>query len=90
MAAHERSRSSATPSSTQDDFISRIQVARGARGLTVEALANLTGLSATAITDIENGRVKRPRVQTVTALARVLGLDAGELLTLLRTKEEVA
>jgi len=43
-------------------------------------LSKRAGLNARAVTDIQQGRVKSPRVQTVLALETALGLSAGTLL----------
>jgi tetratricopeptide (TPR) repeat protein/transcriptional regulator with XRE-family HTH domain len=56
---------------------------RRAAGLTQEELAELAGLSARAIADIERGRTSRPYRSSVRALAAALNLseDERELLT---------
>ncbi|WP_052681617.1 helix-turn-helix domain-containing protein [Saccharothrix sp. ST-888] len=60
---------------------------RQARGLTIEELAEVSGVSGRAIGDMERGRSLRPQRGTVTALAQGLGLDEAvhaELLALAR------
>lgn len=64
----------------QSNFATRLRLARGRRGFTIAALAGRAGVSATAITDLELGRVKRPRIQTVVALADALGIDPADLV----------
>ncbi|WP_203947426.1 XRE family transcriptional regulator [Planotetraspora thailandica] len=60
---------------------------RQARGLTLEELAEASGVSGRAIGDMERGRSLRPHRGTVAALAQGLQLDEGmraELLTAAR------
>ncbi len=47
-------------------------------GLTQEALAAMTGLSARRISELESGRVARPRKSTVTLLADAFGLQGAD------------
>lgn len=61
-------------------FGNRLRLARGRRGFTVEALAARANLSATAITNLENDKVNRPRIQTILALAAALNIEPAELL----------
>jgi transcriptional regulator with XRE-family HTH domain len=53
--------------------------------LTQEELADGSGVSVRAISDMERGRAKGPRRRTVEALARVLGLNDAEQSELLDT-----
>jgi len=48
--------------------------------MTQEALAEATGLHRTQISLIERGLRKRPRLETLVALARALGMTASELV----------
>lgn len=64
----------------QLSFSQRLRIARGRRNLTVEGLAKRSGLSTTTIVDLEHGRVKRPRIQTLTALAEALHVEVADLL----------
>ncbi|MEU6497313.1 helix-turn-helix domain-containing protein [Streptomyces sp. NPDC046984] len=48
---------------------------RRARGLTIEELAEASGVSGRAIGDMERGRSRRPHRGTLTALSQGLGLD---------------
>jgi len=52
---------------------------RGALGLTLEQLAERSGLTPNYIGTVENGR-RDPSLSTVLALAKGLGLAPGELL----------
>jgi tetratricopeptide (TPR) repeat protein/transcriptional regulator with XRE-family HTH domain len=52
-----------------------LRQSRTAAGLTLEELAERSGLSVRAISDMERGRTVRPRRSTVEILSRVLGLD---------------
>ncbi|HEY0804610.1 MAG TPA: helix-turn-helix domain-containing protein, partial [Pseudonocardiaceae bacterium] len=56
-------------------------------GLTQEELAARSGLSTRAISDLERGRVDRPRRRTVQALASALEPTGAALLTLLAPDE---
>jgi non-specific serine/threonine protein kinase len=51
---------------------------RLARGLTQEALAERAGLSAHAVSDLERGGGRTPRLETVTLLAQALALPAEQ------------
>jgi tetratricopeptide (TPR) repeat protein/transcriptional regulator with XRE-family HTH domain len=53
----------------------QLRQSRTAAGLTLEELAERSGLSVRAISDMERGRTIRPRRTTVEVLSRVLGLD---------------
>ncbi|WFE24993.1 NB-ARC domain-containing protein [Solwaraspora sp. WMMD791] len=52
---------------------------RVAAGLTQEELAERTGLSVRAVSDLERNRVARPRRATITRLAAAFGLSEEEL-----------
>jgi tetratricopeptide (TPR) repeat protein/DNA-binding XRE family transcriptional regulator len=54
-------------------------------GLTQEELAERTGLSVRAISDMERGITSRPHGSTVSTLAGALGLDESESAELART-----
>lgn len=56
---------------------------RQSRGLTLEELAEASGVSARAIGDMERGRSLRPRRGTIAALAQGLELDESRSATLL-------
>lgn len=62
------------------DFGTRVRIARGEAGLSVEHLAKLAGLSPAGISLIESGASKRPRIQTVAKLAEALHIPTAELL----------
>jgi transcriptional regulator with XRE-family HTH domain len=57
----------------------RLRRLREAAGLTQQELANQAGLSISAVTQTESGQKKDPRLSTVLALARVLGVTLDEL-----------
>ena len=57
---------------------------RGMAGLSQRELAARSGLSVTAVRDLEQGRSRRPRAGSLTALARALGLNAEQAAALAR------
>lgn len=57
----------------------RLRVARSARGLSLRALAERLGVSASLISQVERGRAK-PSVNTLYAMARELDVSLDELL----------
>lgn len=61
---------------------------RAVRGLTQYEAAVRAGISVGTLRDLEQGRTTVPRPASLTALARALGVEAGELLDLVgaRTK----
>jgi DNA-binding SARP family transcriptional activator/tetratricopeptide (TPR) repeat protein/DNA-binding XRE family transcriptional regulator len=56
-----------------------LRARRLSRGLTQEELSRLAGVSVRAVRDIERGRVRRPRKDSVRRLAAVVGLDPAAL-----------
>ncbi|GIH20564.1 hypothetical protein Raf01_87360 [Rugosimonospora africana] len=52
-----------------------VRALRHAAGLTMEQLAEASGVSARAISDMERGQSRAPRARTLAALADGLGLD---------------
>ncbi len=58
----------------------RLKELRKAAGLTQQALATKAGLSMSAVIHIEAGRIPDPRVSTMKAIARALGVSVDELL----------
>jgi transcriptional regulator with XRE-family HTH domain len=50
------------------------------RGLTQQELANLSKLSVRAIRDLESGRTKKPRRESVRLLSRALGISQQDIL----------
>ncbi|RAK28849.1 transcriptional regulator with XRE-family HTH domain [Actinoplanes lutulentus] len=56
-----------------------LRAARVGAGLTMEQLAELSGVSARAISDMERGHSRAPQTRTLNALAGGLGVDAGML-----------
>ncbi|MFJ2766633.1 helix-turn-helix domain-containing protein [Streptomyces sp. NPDC087300] len=59
----------------ENEFGSILQFYRTWRGLTQQQLADLSVLSVRALRDLEHGRAKRPRRETVRLLADALRLD---------------
>src|SRR5450631_1633667 len=55
---------------------------RGMAELSQRELAARSGLSVTAVRDLEQGRSRRPRAGSLAALARALGLDAEQAAAL--------
>jgi transcriptional regulator with XRE-family HTH domain/tetratricopeptide (TPR) repeat protein len=69
----------------------RLRELRLAAGLTIEALAEASGVSVRAISDTERGRSRAPQPRTVAALSAGLGLtrrDADELAERARAGRE--
>src|SRR6202789_3713814 len=56
----------------------------GRAGVSQRERAARSGLSVTAVRDLEQGRSRRPRAGSLTALARALGLDAEQTAALAR------
>ncbi|RSN20151.1 hypothetical protein DMC63_13815 [Streptomyces sp. WAC 05977] len=57
------------------DFGIKLRENRIAKGLTQEDLADATGLSVRAIRDLESGRTRRPRRDSIAQLKSAVGLD---------------
>lgn len=57
----------------------RLRMLREQAGMTQQALAVAAGLSVTAIAALEQGRKANPRVNTVRAIAKALGVGADDL-----------
>ena len=60
------------------EFYERLRELREARGLSQRQLTVLAGLSATTVCHLEAG-MGQPKLSTVEALARALGVTAAEL-----------
>src|SRR6266702_7095064 len=65
-------------------FGSLVRAYRRESGLTQRELAAKAGLSVAALRDFEQGRRHRPRPNSVTALARALGLDSDQAASMAR------
>ncbi|WP_380286054.1 BTAD domain-containing putative transcriptional regulator [Kitasatospora purpeofusca] len=63
-------------------FGARLQAFRGRAGLGQEAAATRAGISTRALRDLEHGRVRRPRTDTLRRLAGALELTGAELADL--------
>jgi transcriptional regulator with XRE-family HTH domain len=59
----------------------RLKQLRTAAKLTQQALAVKAGLSVSAVIHIEAGRVPDPRVRTIQAIARALGVTVDEIIS---------
>lgn len=57
----------------------RLRAARVAAKLTQQSLATKSGVRQNMISQIESGRVRQPRYDTVRALADALGMTSDEL-----------
>jgi transcriptional regulator with XRE-family HTH domain len=57
----------------------RLKALRKAKDMTQQALAVKAGLSVSAVVQIENGTIPDPRLSTVRALARGLGVTLNDL-----------
>ena len=63
-----------------ESFRNRLSHYMTEAGMNAAQLSRRAGLNARAVTDIQQGRIKSPRVQTVMALEAALGLSPGTLL----------
>ncbi len=66
------------------EFGRRLRALRTGRGLTQEELARQLGVSKSALCMYERGE-REPRRETLLAVARLFGVDLGELFGLPRT-----
>jgi transcriptional regulator with XRE-family HTH domain len=57
----------------------RLRELRAAKGLTQMELAAAAGLTLSGVTQMEAGKIKNPRLDTLQALARVLGCTLDDL-----------
>ena len=53
---------------------------RKANGISQNKLAKLSGVPQSVICDIESGKTKAPRIDTLKAIADVLGVTVDELI----------
>ena len=60
-------------------FGERLRAARTAKGISQMALARQTGLSLSLIAQLEQGLTSDPKLSTLRALARALGVTLDEL-----------
>ena len=70
-----------TPTRRRLDYAGVIERLRGQRGMTREALAEASGVSASYLSEVERG-YKRPSTDVLAALAQALGMAPSELLAL--------
>lgn len=59
-----------------------VRIQRKRRGLTQRDLADRAGISLAAVRDLEQGRSRRPREESLLALVRALGLSEAEVADL--------
>lgn len=52
------------------------------QGMNAASLSRAAGMNARAVKDIEEGRVRSPKLSTVFALAKALNRDPGEMMGL--------
>jgi transcriptional regulator with XRE-family HTH domain len=57
-----------------------VKRAREARGMSLMQLARATGNHISTISNIERGTATDPRISTIEAIARVLGVSIADLL----------
>lgn len=70
-----------TPTRRRLDYAGVIERLRRQRGMTREALAEASGVSASYLSEVERG-YKRPSTDVLAALAQALGMAPSELLAL--------
>jgi transcriptional regulator with XRE-family HTH domain len=58
----------------------RLKAARTAAGMTQQQLAFDSGLSISVVAHIESGRIPDPRISTLKAMARALGVGVADLV----------
>jgi transcriptional regulator with XRE-family HTH domain len=63
--------------SGEDSFAAALRAARHAAGLTLEELAEASGVSVRALSDMERGRALGPQRRTVDLIAGALKLDGA-------------
>ena len=60
-------------------FMQSLRQARRLAGFSLEALAQAAGLSASALSELERGRTKRPYPRTIVAIARALQVNPATI-----------
>ena len=61
--------------------MSEVASYRRKEGISQNRLAKLSGVSQSVINDIEKGKTKAPRVDTMAAIAKVLGVTVDDLIS---------
>jgi transcriptional regulator with XRE-family HTH domain len=56
----------------------KVKQLRQNRGLTLEQLSKISGISRSSISELENN-ISSPTAKTVSALAKALGVEEGDL-----------
>lgn len=59
----------------------KLREMREAKGWTQKALADKTGVQQSVISDIENGIVKYPRMDSLVALSRAFGCTIEDMIS---------
>lgn len=57
-----------------------MRILRESKGLTQAVLAQRAGVPQSVISDIESGKTKAPRIDTIKAIAAVLGVTMDEIV----------
>lgn len=57
----------------------KIRLLRNEKKVSIRKLSELTGLSKSTLSDIENNKSKKPTVDTIGRVAKVLGIPISEL-----------
>ena len=79
--------------SGEGSFAAALRAARHGAGLTLEELAEASGVSVRALSDMERGRALGPQGRTVTLIAEALKLDGArrdEFVALAKAGEAAA
>lgn len=61
-------------------LINRIQSLCNQRGITINKLANMSGITTSTIDSLMNGKVFNPRIQTLHKIAIAFGMTPEEFL----------
>ncbi|MBZ4650926.1 MAG: transcriptional regulator, family [Thermosipho sp. (in: Bacteria)] len=69
----------------------KIRLLRTQKKISIRKLAEITGLSKSTLSDIENNKSKKPTIDTISKIAKALEISISELFeeTNLQTKENI-
>ncbi|GAF64412.1 helix-turn-helix domain-containing protein [Alkalihalobacillus trypoxylicola] len=67
---------------------SKIRIIRKTRGMTLNELSNLSGVSKSYISYIERGLQKNPSISVLIKVAKALGIEYVELIELISEEKE--
>jgi transcriptional regulator with XRE-family HTH domain len=67
-------------STVASEFGDRLRMARQAKGLTLRQVSEAGGISVTYLSDLERGALRNPTLDTLTGIARALGVSINDLL----------